>query len=106
MATTLRLRDYLGRLLQNATPGTTDPVKNFLGKNVQAGNIDSTGRTLIATTRANSTAYATGDYVQFASGKLYKTTAGGTSAASPPSETGIEYGQNLTDGTATLNRIF
>jgi hypothetical protein len=106
MATTLRLRDSLGRLLANATPGTTDPAKDYVGRNVAAANKDHLGRTLIATTRANSTAYAAGDYVQFAGGKLYKVTGAGTSAAAPPSETGIGYGQNLTDGTATLNRVF
>jgi hypothetical protein len=106
MATTLRLRDRMGRLLQNATPGTTDPVKDFLGRNIQAGNVDFRGLALIATLRANTTAYATGVYVQFASGNLYLVTAGGTSAASPPSESGIGYGQSLTDGTVTLQRVF
>lgn len=106
MATTLRLRDHLGRLLINATPGTTDPAKDGLGRNVAASNKDFLGRTLIATARANSTAYALGDYVQFAGGKLYKTTTAGTSAAAPPSETGIGYGQTLTDGTAVLTRVF
>jgi hypothetical protein len=105
MATTLRLRGPLGKLLQNAVPGTTDPAKDSLGRNVQAGNIDYLGRALIATTRANSTVYATGAYVQFASGKLYLVTAGGTSAASPPAES-AGYGASLTDGTATLQRVF
>lgn len=106
MATTLRLRDHLGRLLQNATPGTTDPAKDTLGRNVQASNLDFMGRGLIATARANTTAYSTGVYVQFAGGKLYKVTSGGTSAASPPAETGIDYGEALTDGTVTLQRVF
>jgi hypothetical protein len=106
MATTLRLRDFLGRLLINATPGTTDPAKDYLGKNVQAANLDASGRGLIATLRANSTAYALGAYVQFASGQLYLVTVGGTSAASPPSESGIGYGQALVDGTVTYQRVF
>lgn len=106
MATTLRLRDYLGRVLQNATPGTTDPAKDTLGRNVQAGNIDTFGRTLIGTTRANSTVYAAGAYVQFVAGNFYLVTTGGTSAAAPPSETGIGYGQSLVDGTVTLQRVF
>jgi hypothetical protein len=106
MATTLRLRDHLGRLLANATPGTTDPAKDALGRNVAASNLDYMGRGLIATTRANSTAYAAGAYVQFASGKLYRVNTAGTSAGSAPSESGIDYGENLTDGTAVLNRVF
>jgi hypothetical protein len=106
MATTLRLRDRMGRLLQNATPGTTDPVKDFLGVNVQAGNVNYLGTALNGTTRANTTAYATGAYVQFVAGNYYLVTTGGTSAAAPPSESGIGYGQSLVDGTVTLQRVF
>lgn len=106
MATTLRLRDFLGRDLANATPGTTDPAKDFVGRDVKAGNVDHLDRGLIATVRANSTVYATGVYVEFTGGKLYKVTTGGTSAAAPPSESGIDYGEALTDGTATLERVF
>jgi hypothetical protein len=106
MATTLRLRDHLGRDLQNATPGTTDPALDFVGREVQASDLDHLGRDLIATVRANSTAYAAGAYVEFASGKLYKVTGAGTSAASPPAETGVEYGDSLEDGTADLVRVF
>lgn len=105
MATTLRLRGYDGQLLANATPGTTDPAKDSYGRNVGASNVDYLGRGLIATARANSTAYSTGVYVQFAGGKLYKVTVGGTSAAAPPSET-AGYGQTQADGTATIERIF
>jgi hypothetical protein len=106
MATTLRLRDHLGRDLLNATPGTTDPALDFIGREVLASNLDFMGRGLIATVRANTTAYALGDYVEFASGKLYKVTGAGTSAASAPSETGVDYGEPLTDGTVTLERVF
>lgn len=106
MATTLRLRDHLGRDLQNATPGTTDPALDSMGRQVLASNLDYMGRTLIATARANSTAYAAGAYVEFAGGNLYLVTGAGTSAASPPSESGVDYGENLTDGTATLQRVF
>ena len=106
MATTLRLRDHLGRDLQNATPGTTDPALDFLGREVKASDVDYIDRALIATARANSTAYAAGAYVEFASGNLYLVTGAGTSAASAPSETGVDYGESLTDGTATLQRVF
>lgn len=106
MATTLRLRDSMGRLLQNATPGTTDPALDYSGRAVLASNLDYMGRGLIATTRANTTAYTAGAYVQFASGKLYLVTGSGTSAGSAPSETGIDIGEALTDGTVTLERVF
>lgn len=105
MVTTLNLRDHLGRPLTNATPGTSDAT-DHLGRDVVTGDLDFVGRDLIATARANSTAYAAGDYVEFASGNLYLVTGAGTSAASAPSETGVDYGEDLTDGTATLQRVF
>ena len=106
MATTLRLRDHLGRDLLNATPGTTDPAEDYMGRDVLASNLDYLGRGLIATARANTTAYAAGAYVEFAGGNLYLVTTGGTSAGAPPSESGIDYGESLTDGTVTLQRVF
>ena len=46
MATTTNTHDFIGRALQNATPGTTDPAKDYLGRNVGAGNVDHLGRAL------------------------------------------------------------
>jgi hypothetical protein len=46
MATTTNTHDYMGRLLQNADPGTTDPVLDYLGREVAAGNVDYMGRAL------------------------------------------------------------
>ena len=46
MATTLNTHDYMGRALANATPGTTDPVLDWLGREVAAGNLDYMGRAL------------------------------------------------------------
>jgi hypothetical protein len=48
MATTTRTMDYMGRDLQNATPGTTDPVFDYLGREILAGNLDYMGRALVA----------------------------------------------------------
>jgi hypothetical protein len=48
MATTTRTKDYMGRALANATPGTTDPVLDFLGREILAGNLDYLGRALVA----------------------------------------------------------
>ena len=47
MATSTKTKDYLGRLLQNSTPGTTDPVKGFLGRECTATK-DWLGRDLVA----------------------------------------------------------
>lgn len=46
MATTLNTADYLGRELANETPGTTDPVLDYIGREVIAGNKDYLGRAL------------------------------------------------------------
>jgi hypothetical protein len=46
MATTTNTHDYLGRALQNATPGVTNPVLDYLGREILAGNIDYIGRAL------------------------------------------------------------
>ena len=48
MATTLSTRDYMGQLLVNGTPGTTDPAKDYMGRDVAAGNKDYMGRALAA----------------------------------------------------------
>jgi hypothetical protein len=106
MATTLLLRDFLGRDLQNATPGTTDPALDFMGRAVGASDVDYQGVDLISEARANSHAVTLGEFLDFASGNLYKVTGAGTTAASEPSESGIDIGDPLTDGTATLERIF
>ncbi len=105
MVTTLNLRDYLGRSLTNDTPGTSDAT-DHLGRDVVTGDLDFVGRDLVAVARANSTAYSLGDYIEFASGNLYKVTTAGTTAASEPSESGVDYGDSLEDGTADLRRVF
>jgi hypothetical protein len=48
MATTLSIVDYMGQALINGTPGTTDPAKDYMGRNVAAGNKDYMGRALTA----------------------------------------------------------
>lgn len=45
MATSTHTHDFIGRELQNANPGTTDPVKDFLGRNTTA-TADYLGRLL------------------------------------------------------------
>jgi hypothetical protein len=46
MATTTDTHDYLGRALQNATPGVTDPVLDYLGRETLTGDVDYMGRDL------------------------------------------------------------
>lgn len=46
MATSTHTHDYMGRELQNAIPGTTDPVLDFLGRVVTA-TVDYVGRLLV-----------------------------------------------------------
>lgn len=46
MATTLQTADYMGRLLVNPVPGTTDPVLDYMGRQVAAGDVDYMGRAL------------------------------------------------------------
>lgn len=47
MATTTDTKDYLGRALVNASPGTSDAT-DYLGRAVQAGDVDYLGRALVA----------------------------------------------------------
>jgi hypothetical protein len=44
MATTTHTHDYMGRALINANPGTTDPAKDYMGRNTGASNVDYMGR--------------------------------------------------------------
>lgn len=48
MATTTRTKDYMGRLLINASPGSTNPAKDYMGRPVDTGNKDFIGRALVA----------------------------------------------------------
>ena len=45
MATSTHTHDYLGRALQNANPGVTDPVLDYLGRDTTA-TADYLGRAL------------------------------------------------------------
>jgi hypothetical protein len=45
MATSTHTHDWLGRALANTTPGTTDPVLDYLGRETTA-TVDFLGRAL------------------------------------------------------------
>lgn len=104
MATTLNLRDHLGRSLANATPGTTDPALDFIGREVGASDVDFMGRDLVSVAWAGTTAFSLGDYVDGTSGELAVCTTAGTTDAGEP--TWPAYGATVTDGTAVWTRVF
>lgn len=103
--TTLRRRDYLLRPLANATPGTTDPALDSLGRSVVTGDLDHLGRPLTAQAWVIGTVYAAGAIVtNVASGKALLCTVGGTShAATPPTAPAV--GSTVTDNTVTWMTI-
>lgn len=73
MTTTTKRKDFLGRWLTNANPGTSDAT-DHLGRAVTASNKDSVGRALAfdnPSAWAAATAYAAGDYVKAATGTNY-----------------------------------
>lgn len=97
MATTTFRRDYLSRKLLNPGTASTD----YMGRATTA-TADSSGRNLVATVRANSTAYTLGTLVEFSTGELFVCTVAGTSAAAQP---GVPAnGATVVDGTATWTR--
>lgn len=102
MVTTLNLRDHLGRLLTNGTPGTTDAT-DHLGRDVQDDDTDHVGRDLISTAWASTTAYSVGDYVDLSTGELLVATEAGTSDSTEP--TAPAYGATVEDATVTWRRV-
>lgn len=104
MATTLTLRDYLLRPLQNATPGTTDPVLDSVGRAIDSGDVDYMGRAAAATVWATATAYSAGDYCELSTGEALLCTVGGTSHATvEPTPTG--YGDSIVDESVTWEQV-
>jgi hypothetical protein len=101
MATSQRKEDYMGRNLSNATPGTTDPVTDYTGRNTTA-TVDYLGRALTVANWPGVAAMAVGDQFWVAGGDLIVTTAG-TSAAGAPTIPGT-IGGTVVSGTVTLTR--
>lgn len=46
MATTLHTHDFIGRALQNDNPGVTDPVLDYIGREITEDETDFLGRAL------------------------------------------------------------
>lgn len=107
MATTTKLKDFLGRWLTNGTPGTTQAT-DHLGRAVAASNKDFIGRALIFDNPAGwvqTTVYAVGDRVRLAGGQLLEVTVGGTSVTGSAPAAPSTVGGTVTDGTVTWVRI-
>lgn len=103
MATSLMRRDHLLRALQNATPGTTDPVLDTFGRTVT--DTDHLGRANVGQAWATGTVYAVGDIrTLVASGAVMQVTVAGTSHATT-APTAPAYGATVTDNTVTWVRI-
>ena len=101
MATSTRKEDFLGRNLQNATPGTTDPVKDYNGRNTTA-TVDYLGRLLTVAPWAAETAYAVGATVWITGAELVCTTAGTSDEAAPTAPGSV--GGTVADATVTWTR--
>jgi hypothetical protein len=97
MATTNFREDYLGRDLQAPTSNALD----HLGR-VTTATVDGLGRSLRRVVRANTTAVALNQELQFTGGAKFVVTVAGTTAASAPSVPAV--GATVADGTATLLR--
>ena len=101
MATSTRKADYLGRNLTNGTPGTTDPVTDYVGRNT-AATTDYLSRLLTVLTWPGAVAMALGEQYWVVGGYLVVTTAG-TAAAGAPTIPG-SVGGTVVSGTVTLTR--
>ena len=101
MTTTTYKEDFAGRNLTNATPGSSQ-AKDFLGRNVTAGNKDFLGRSLTSRPHAISTAFTKGTVVYLAGGAELTATTSGTSAGTAP--TAPALGATVTDGGVVWRR--
>lgn len=101
MATSTFKEDWLGRKLQNATPGTTDPVKDYLGRNTTATQ-GYAGMGLSSATWPGAVPVTVGTEYWVVGGTLVVTIAG-TAAAGAPALPG-SVGGTVVSGGATLVR--
>ncbi len=105
MPTTTKMQDYLGRWLNNTTPGTTNATDN-LGRAVVAGDKDYAGRSLTFTDPglfAATTAYTVNQFCRLSTGEILQATVAGTSAASAPSPPALYA--TVVSGGVTFRRM-
>lgn len=106
MPTTTKLKDYLGRWLGNATPGSTNAT-DHLGRAVGASNKDFIGRSLGFDNPANwvtATVTTLNSNVRLAGGQLLTATTAGTTGVSAPTAP-AKVGGTVVDGTVTWKRL-
>jgi len=101
MVTSLRKEDYLGRDLTNGTPGTTDPVTDFLGRTTTA-TADYLGVSLTSLPWPGAVAVTLGTVYYISGGEIYVSVAG-TPASGAPTIPGT-VGGTVVSGTATFTR--
>ena len=102
MTTTTKLKDYLGRWLSNANPGTTNATDD-LSRNVVTGDHDYLGRSLTfgnPPVWAAATPVTVGTYCRGAGGQIMVATVAGTSGAAAPTWP-TTVGGGVDDGTST-----
>lgn len=104
MPTTLNMRDFLGRKLSNATPGSTNATDQ-LGRAVKVGDADSLGRALIGRRWGQSEAKGLGDTTQILTGELLICVTAGTTSGSGTGPTSPGYGNTVVDGSVTWRVI-
>jgi hypothetical protein len=97
VATTNFREDFQGRNLVAPTSNSLD----YLGR-ATTSTTDFIGRPLRRILRANTTAVALNQELQFTGGEKFIVTVAGTTAASAPSVPAV--GATVADGTATLLR--
>lgn len=110
MATTTKRKDYLGRWLNNAQPGTTNPATDFLTRTC-SGTADHLGRLLTFDNPAQWGTGATkvaGDYVRPLAGSnydaVYVALDGGTTHGSTEPTWPTTVGATVVDN-AGVNQI-
>lgn len=110
MATSTKRQDYLGRWLNNANPGTTNPATDYLTRTC-TGSADYLGRATIfdnPSAWATGTGYSAGNYVKPKTGTnydaVYKALDAGTSHGSTEPTWPTTVGATVVDN-AGVNSI-
>lgn len=96
MATTLHTRDYMSRGLANASPGVTDPVKDYVGRETADDDVDYLGRSLSGAGSISGTVIATSGSTPISGAEV---TAGGQDATT---DVAGKYTIRVTPGTYTV----